>query len=322
MTIGVWGPGRAEDLTALWNLSVPTEPLTVDELAGVCFDGSGVVLATPEGDGAVAVAVRRHPSDRPGHDVVVGHVRLVVVHPDARRLGVGRGLVAAAEQWLTDQGASVSVVGAEAPIYLWPGLDAANVPAQCLAESAGYQSTGSEINMALPSTFRAPVPPGIAIRRLTDDDDVAVVRSLVADNWPEWLVEFDLGVAGACVHGAFVMAADPDADGRTDGAGIAGDGAGIAGDGAGMAADGSALGFCAHSVLRTGWLGPMGTDPDHQGSGVGSALVSAVATDVMVAGLADVEISWVGPVRFYAKLGARLSRSFRSYAKVLPGRDG
>jgi GNAT superfamily N-acetyltransferase len=315
MTVEVWGPGRAGDLTSLWNLSAPTEPLTADELAGVCFDGSGVVLATPDGDGAVAVVVRRHRSDRPGHDVVVGHVRMVMVHPDARRCGVGRRLVAAAEQWMMDQGASVSVVGAEAPIYLWPGLDAANVPAQCLAESAGYRSTGSEINMALSSTFRAPVPAGIAIRRLTDDDDVALVRSLVADNWPEWLVEFDLGVAGACVHGAFVVAAAPDSDGRTDGAETAG-------DGAGMACDGTAVGFCAHSVLRTGWLGPMGTDPDHQGSGVGSALVSAVATDVMVAGLADVEISWVGPVRFYAKLGARLSRSFRSYAKVLPGGDG
>jgi hypothetical protein len=48
--------------------------------------------------------------------------------------------------------------------------------------------------------------------------------------------------------------------------------------------------------------------------------VSAVATDVMVAGLPEVQISWVGPVRFYAKLGARVSATYRSYAKAVPDR--
>lgn len=292
MTPEVWGSERINDLTALWNVAAPGEPLTADELAGVCFDDPGVVLATPDGRAVVAAVIRTHPSPR-----LVGHVRLVVVHPDARRQGLGRQLVQAAERWMVDRGATVMVLGAEAPVYLWPGVDATNVAAQCLAESAGYASTGSEINMALPAAFRAPTPDGVVVRRLTDDSDVAATRSLVAAVWPEWLVEFDLGVAAACVHGAFV---DP--------ATLAGDVPPVA------------LGFCAHSVLRTGWLGPMGTDPDRRGGGVGSALVSAVATDVMVAGLTDVEISWVGPVRFYARLGATVSRSFRSYAKSAPDR--
>lgn len=330
MTPEVWGPERMEDLTALWNLSAPDEPLTADELAGVCFDDPGVVLATPDGAGVVAVVVRRHerpsqrthpptvathavaePDDvqaisiqqsssdaRPSGDaMVVGHVRLVTVHPESRRRGLGAWLVRAAEQWMVAQGASVSVLAAEAPIYLWPGVDASNIAAQCLAESTGYRSTGSEINMALTSAFRAPAPDAVVVRRLTDDRDVAAARSLVEATWPKWLVEFDLGVAAACAHGAFVSAVGPDADNEP-----------------------VAVGFCTHSVLRTGWLGPVGIDPSCQNRGVGSALVSAVATDVMVAGLADVEISWVGPVRFYAKLGARRSRSFRSYAKVLaPG---
>jgi mycothiol synthase len=291
---GQWAPDRLDDLVALWNVAAPDEPLTADELGGVCFDDAGVVLASPNGQAAVAAVVRTHPSDGPGPDVVVGHIRVVMVHPDARRQGMGSRLVTAAEQWMATHGASVSVLGAEAPIYLWPGVDAANGPAQCLAEAAGYSVTGSELNMALPSTFRCPAPAGVVIRRLADDGDVAAMRALVASTWPEWLVEFDLGVAAACVHGAFV---DP-----------------------ATTADQAAsvpLGFCAHSVLRTGWLGPMGTDPAHQGGGVGSALVAAVAADAMVAGLADVVISWVGPVRFYAKLGARPQRSFRSYAKVL-----
>lgn len=296
MTPEVWGPTRVDDLTALWNAASPSEPLTADELGGVCFDDPGVVLASPDGQAAVAAVIRTHPSHGSGPDVVVGHIRLVVVHPSIQRRGMGRQLVSAAEQWMTRQGATVSVLGAEAPVYLWPGVDATNVAAQCLAESAGYGSTGSEINMALPTTFRAPVPDQVVVRRLDSDADVAAVRVLVAAIWPQWLVEFDLGVATACVHGAFAHPA----------VGVDNDRPVVA------------LGFCAHSVLRTGWLGPMGTDPAHQGSGVGSALVSAVVTDVMVAGLPDVEISWVGPVRFYAKLGATVSRVFRSYAKVLP----
>ena len=40
-------------------------------------------------------------------------------------------------------------------------------------------------------------------------------------------------------------------------------------------------------------------------------------TDLMVAGHREAEISWVGPVRFYAKAGATVSRVFRSQSKRL-----
>jgi mycothiol synthase len=278
----VWGPDRAAELAELWAVSAPHEAIGADEFTTVCWDDpGGVVLATADGRAAVAAVVR----DRGG--VAVGHVRLVVVHPELRRRGVGTQLLAAAEAWLGERGAQLVCLAAEAPVYLWPGVDVANVAAQCLAEAAGYALSGSDINMALPPSFRAPVPPGAEVRRLLDDGDAAAMRFLVAEHWPEWLVEFDLGVEGASVHGAFI--------------------------------DGAAVGFCAHSVLRPGWLGPMATDPARRGEGLGAALVSAVATDLMVAGFEHVEIGWVGPVRFYAKLGATVCRSFRSYAKALPG---
>jgi hypothetical protein len=50
---------------------------------------------------------------------------------------------------------------------------------------------------------------------------------------------------------------------------------------------------------------------------VGAALVGAVCLDLMVAGHDQVEIAWVGPVRFYAKLGAEVSQVFRTYTKAL-----
>jgi hypothetical protein len=63
----------------------------------------------------------------------------------------------------------------------------------------------------------------------------------------------------------------------------------------------------------------MATDPTTQGVGVGQALLGAVCRDLMIAGRADAEIAWVGPVGFYAKAaGATVSRVFREVVKKRP----
>jgi GNAT superfamily N-acetyltransferase len=100
-------------------------------------------------------------------------------------------------------------------------------------------------------------------------------------------------------------------------AGAEGDGAGDgAGDVEGVAR--RAVGFACHSVNRAGWFGPTGTDPARRGAGVGHALLAEVCRDAMVAGYADVEISWIGPMRFYAKAGGAVSRVFRVLGKRRP----
>jgi hypothetical protein len=62
----------------------------------------------------------------------------------------------------------------------------------------------------------------------------------------------------------------------------------------------------------------MGTDSARRGRDVGHAMLSALCIDLMTANFRDAEISWVGPVRFYAKAGARVSRMFRLYRKPKP----
>jgi hypothetical protein len=63
----------------------------------------------------------------------------------------------------------------------------------------------------------------------------------------------------------------------------------------------------------------MATTPGRQHGGVGSALLSELCRDLMVAGHADAEICWVGPVGFYAKAaGASVSRVFRDLGKDRP----
>jgi len=211
----------------------------------------------------------------------------VAVHPGRRREGVGRALLAELEAWAWDLGAAQVTLGAAAPFYLWPGVDVRALAMSCLAESAGYRELGLALNMSVPATFRAPAPEGIAIERVLEDVDVAAVDALVAHHWPEWTPETSVGLAqGSCF--------------------------------AGFDRDRRAVGFACHSVNRAGWFGPTGTDPACRGVGIGHALLAEVCRDAMVSGYADVEISWIGPMRFYAKAGGSVSRVFRMLHKPKP----
>jgi len=304
--VDAWGRERAEELTALVAAALPDEDLRHDELLGCCWDDpepataaglpvagpgaadSGAVLGTADGAGAVSVVVRA--AGPASGDGPIGYVKLIAVHPDARRAGRGHRLLAEAESWAWDQGASELRLAGSPPFYLWPGVDALATEMLCLAESRGYTVMGSDINMALPTTFRQPAPGGMSVRRVVSDDDKAKVDGLVAPRWPEWMAEMSRAVDNGCCH---VAVTDTDADEE-------------------------AVGFVCHSVNRAGWLGPMGTDPAHRGGGVGGALLGEVCRDLMIAEFAYTEISWVGPVRFYAKQGATVSRAFFRYRLPRP----
>jgi GNAT superfamily N-acetyltransferase len=295
--IDEWGPDRAVALAALTDAALPGEELNEDELLACCWDDPspaagpasgdggvgdapgerGAVLGLADGTGAVSVVWRGPGAFRPG-----AYVKLVAVHPDARRQGRGHALLAAAEAWAWDQGAEALHLAGAPPFYLWPGVDVLATEALCLADARGYDEVGTGTNLTLPSGFRAPTPDGVEVRRAVHDPDVAAVAVLVGAHWPEWRDETARAVEHGCCHGAFT-------------------------------ADGTAVGFVCHSVSRAGWLGPMGTDPARRGGGVGRSLLGAVARDLMIAEMPAVEICWAGPVRFYAANGATVSRVFRQY---------
>ncbi len=281
---GITELARAQvgDLFALVDEALPRERLTADELLAVCFDDPGVVLWLPDGSGAVSAVTRSYG------DFTIGWTRLIAVAPDARRHGRGRALLAAAEDWAYAQGASEVHLGESAPFYFWPGVPGDAMEMLCLAEAARYDATGGELNMSIPTTYRAPVPDGVVLRRVVDDADAAVVTAFTELHWPHWVPELRRGIEQGGCHAAF--------DHR----------------------DRAVLGFACHSVNRAGWVGPMGTDSARRGRGVGHALLSALCVDLMTANFRDAEISWVGPVRFYAKAGARVSRMFRLYRKPKP----
>jgi GNAT superfamily N-acetyltransferase len=302
-----WGVDRAAELAALVDAALPGEELSEDELIACCWEDpaapeptgagdaagagrgtgagsgeAGVVLGLADGSGAVA-AVWRPPGPgvaRPG-----AYVKVLAVHPDARRSGRGHTLLAAAESWAWDHGAAELRLAGSPPFYLWPGVDATALAARCLAESRGYVEVGSGVNLRLPVAFRAPTPAGVALRRVVDDDDAAA----------EWLAELRRGIEHGCCLGAFVTGHDQPEP-----------------------SPGSAVGFACHSVSRAGWLGPMGTDARWRGAGVGRALLGAVCRDLMVAEFTAVEVCWAGPLRFYAGAGAAVGRSFVQLRRVHP----
>jgi GNAT superfamily N-acetyltransferase len=272
-----WGRERAGELIVLVDASLPGEDLSGDELIACCWDDPGVVLASVGGAGVVASVSRG----------TTGFVRLLVVAPQARRLGQGRELLAGAEAWLSGQGCTEVWAGPSAPFYLWPGVDVRWTAALCLFEQAGYRAVGAELNMSCPTTHRASPPDGVAVSRVLEDADAAAVVAFCREHFPHWVAELERAVE----HASCLVARE---------------------------ATGVVLGFCCHSVNRAGWLGPMATLPARQGGGVGSALLAAACRDLREAGHPDAEIAWVGPVGFYAKAaGASVSRVFRSAVKRL-----
>ncbi|MEI7592123.1 MAG: GNAT family N-acetyltransferase [Actinomycetes bacterium] len=271
----VWGPDRAGDLAALCATAMTDEALSVDELTACCWDDPGLVLATDDGSGTIVAVTRQWG------DAVVAFIKLLVVHPNAQRTGIGRALLSAAEDWAWKSGASEMHLGGSAPFYLWPGVDMDALAMLCLAESAGYEPTGAAINMSVPVTFRAPVPAGVEVRRVLDDDQVAGVEALVGPNWPSWLDETRRAIEqGTCL--------------------------------ATFDASGTVTAFACHSVNRARWFGPTGTAPDRRHEGAGLALLGEVAKDLMAAGYRDIEICWIGPIGFYVAAGGSVSRVYRT----------
>jgi GNAT superfamily N-acetyltransferase len=310
MAIDRWtdDPARAADVAALCDLALPGENLSEDDLSACLWDGAAgdpfVVLASSDGAGVAAGVVHDVGGGAGSGGRRVGFVQLVAVHPEARRAGLGRSLVEALIDWALEEEACAAVaVGGASPFYLWPGVDVHGTAALCLFESVGFTPRGCEVNMAFPTRHRAAPPAGITVRRALEEDDAVAGLDFVGAHWPNWVAECRRAVDHGSCHLAWA-----DAGGTGSGSGSAtGEAGGFAGEGAAV------VGFGCHSVHRLGWLGPLGTDPVQRHGGVGNALLSAIATDLMIAGLSSVEVAWVGPVGFYANAaGATVSRTFRT----------
>lgn len=280
MTIERWGDDRIERLVELCDAALDGEDLDRDALETACGAPDDVVLGCADGSGAAVLARGWGPDEQ--------HLQLLAVVPSAQGNGTGRALLEAAAAHAREAGASRLHLGGAPPgmRYLWPGVDVQHVRMLALTDSMGARWSGAAINMACAATYRAAAPAGVELRRALDPGDADALLGFVGAEFPHWEPETERGIE----HGTAFLAER----------------------------DGAVLGFACHSVNRKGWFGPTGVAEAARGSGIGGALLAATCRDLMTAGHQTVEISWLGPVAFYAKTaGARVSRVFRTGALTL-----
>ncbi|MEV4618313.1 GNAT family N-acetyltransferase [Asanoa sp. NPDC049573] len=228
-------------------------------------------------------------------DPSVGHVDLIAVHPDHRRHGIGRALLARVESALAGFGARAVALVGNAPVYAWPGIDVRYTPAVCLAEASGYARESVAWNMtadltpgslALESTAPAEArlaAAGVAVRRAVTADVPGLVEFAQEHFGLGWGAEIS---ESAGIHFAV--------------------------------RDGSVLGFACWGSSRPSYFGPMGTAAAARGLGVGGVLLRRCLQEQHSAGLSSAQIGWVGPVPFYsANSGARIERVFFLYRRQL-----
>jgi GNAT superfamily N-acetyltransferase len=211
-----------------------------------------------------------------------GFVRLLVVDPDHRGRGVGRALLAAAEDDLRAAGATAVTVGADPPGYLWPGVDVRETALLCLLERAKYARGEASCNMDV-DLRRIPSDPGGWT--VAGPADRAEVDEWSARHWDHWRAE----LVKAADRATLVLTRDAE---------------GIAG-------------VCAYDVTRRGLVGPVAVRPDLLGGGHGVAPLLGALHTLRDEGRDAVEISWVGPLVPYARVGATVGRLFFVYRKQL-----
>ncbi len=272
MELGTLGP-ESIDAVAQLGVRALLDPPTADELRRALTATDQPARLT--GDPTRGVVATVTSGDR-------GFVRFLAVDPAHRGRGLGRALLAHAEQELRAAGARSVTVGADAPYYLWPGIDTRELAAVCLVERCRFHRVEVNLNMDVDLTQLPPDPGGWRIATPADRD---ALDEWAGRHWELWRAE---------------MLRALDQDGLV-----------VADDAEGLAA------VCAYDVNRGGLVGPVAVRPDRLGRGIGAAPLVGALHRLRATGRSHAEIAWVGPVVPYARVGATFGRVFVVYRKDL-----
>jgi mycothiol synthase len=214
-----------------------------------------------------------------------GYVRLLGVDPSVRGQGHGSDLLRSAEEDLSERGATSVQIGADPPYYLYPGVETTQTAMLGLLERHRYHRGESNFNMAVDLSALPPDPGG---HEVAGSGERTAISAWMQEHWPNWEAE----VMRALDRSTLLISRDEK----------------------GMA------GFCAYDVNRGGVLGPTAVRGDLWGQGVGRPLIVGSLHRMRATGRRQAEISWVGPIRPYARVGAHVSRVFFVYRRTLtPG---
>ena len=247
------------------------DPPTLDELEAALFaaDQPATVRGDPE-IGLVATV----------RDAGEGWIRIIGVDPARRRQGIGSALLGAARADL--EGVKSITVGADAPYFLYPGVETTQTAMLCLLERHRYQRVSANFNMGVDLTCLPEDPGGWEVASHAERDEVA---QWMSEHWPNWALE----ALRALDRSTLVVGRDRE----------------------GISA------FCAYNVNRRGLLGPIAVRGDLYGKGAGLPVLLGALHSMRREGRSQSEVVWVGPIYPYARVGAWVSRVFFVYRKVL-----
>lgn len=282
LSLDVLGPDTASAVARLCQAALGRHSPEPADIAQGLFDAPpGLAPPVVRGDPAVGVVASVRREDE-------GYIRLLAVHPDHRRAGVGTALMRAAEADLLAAGCSHATVGTDAPDYLFAGVPTELTEMFCLMEALGYQRRDANLNMGVDLTTLPADPGGTELATAAEEDEV---RAWTGQHWAWWTTE-----SLRALHKDRLLISR-DAEGVIDG-------------------------VCAWDVNRGGWLGPIAVKPAAMGGRVGVPLLLGALHRMRADGRTRAEISWISPVRFYARNGgARISDVFIVHRRRIAPRD-
>jgi len=227
-----------------------------------------------------------------------GMVKLLAVAPAHRRRDVGTALFEELERRMLARGLSEVVVGAVGTGYFEPGVDVRRTDIVSFLLHRGYETDRqSRVDMAVDlaaadldtSAVEASLAQrGIALRRATHEDLPAIATFALQTFSEGWRQE-TLFTARWQKLPLFVA---------FDGAQV--------------------VGFAAYDVCGPARFGPTGTRPDYRRYGIGGALLKMCLRDLRERGDHICEISWAGPLGYYARaVDARIHKVYWLFKKKL-----
>ncbi len=237
---------------------------------------------------------------RPRNEQPSGCIKWFATAEGARGGGVATTLFDKIERAMYRKGVRTVSIASLPPNYTMPGLDPRYTDAYVFLERRGYRKTSETFNMtcnlgernwdtrAGEERLRSN---GISVRRAVRSD-LSRVRDHMMAHFPGWMPE-----AAAC----FVrspISLHIAVSGKEE----------------------RVVGFSAYDACNhgMGWFGPMGSDPEMRGRGIGTVLLHLCLFDLRAQGHSEAVIPWVGPLSFYYRqCGAVVSRVFWQMAKRL-----
>ena len=227
-----------------------------------------------------------------------GFIKLLCVPDQYRRKGIASSLYSEIEKIFIAEGVNEIRVCESVPNYFMPGIDPFYTEAVCFFESKGFVKFNDTCNLIadlLNNNFNTTeeeqqlLNAGITIKR-AEGNDRSSLMELIDKYFPGWKGETEASFGNTPVS-IYIAAISR-----------------------------KVIGFSAYENNNkgTGWFGPMGTNPEYRGKGVGSVLFKKCLQDLKDLGFSKAVIPWVGPIPFYMKYAnAKVNRVFWRYKKVI-----